>query len=116
MGIAVGGFRIEFTVNGVALFVETLRGESSADIARRTADEINSELQNANALSVGPQVFTNGMLANLLSLDPGISLSGGLPVPTVSGWGLVLLALMLCSVWFAYAPRDGPAPHSQTGA
>ena len=98
-GTAHGG-TIDFTVNGVALQVITIAGQTADQVAAAVAAAINGNTTLASmgvtASANGSQVTTNGTITSVTNNDPGITQD--LPtIPTVSFWGAAALVGMLAA-------------------
>ena len=103
-GTAVGGFTVDFSVDGVALQITTVAGQTAADIAQAVATAINSDLTlqglGVNAFSSGSEVATDGNLTNLVLNDPGLTQTPPLEVPALSPPGLIAVLALLCGISF----------------
>ena len=109
-GTAVGGFTIDFTVDGVVLQIVTFAGQTGAQVAQAVANEINGNetLEDAGifAEADGAPMSTNGSVSNSVISDPGIS-HGAPAVPAFSDSGYVVLILVLITLggWRLLAAR-----------
>ncbi len=94
-GIAAGG-SIDITIDGIALGVPTLPGETAVDVAAKVAVAINADSGLAAlgviAVALGNQVATNGDVTLLAVNDPGL---GSPQVPALTGVALWLLGAMI---------------------
>jgi hypothetical protein len=99
-GTAVGGFAIEFTVDGVMLQITTVAGQTAAQVAEAVAAAINQDatLQNlgTTAFTNGNLVITNGNVTDTVINDPGIS--HGPPIPALSAPATMFLLAALAGV------------------
>jgi cysteine-rich repeat protein len=98
VGIAVGGFSVDFAIDGVALQVFTTAGQTAAQVVSAMASEINGNLVlqqlGTTAFADSNRLVTNGELTSLNIGDPGL----GVPaVPSLSP--LALVALWTLLVW-----------------
>ena len=100
-GVAQGG-AVQFTVsNAITLQVTTNPGDTAEDVAAAVAAAINNDATLAasgiTATANGSVVTTNADITSVVITDPGITHSSTpiIDIPTVSEWGLILLALSL---------------------
>lgn len=73
------GGQVDFTVSGEALFVATQDVQTLEEVAAAIASEINNNATLAGlgitATQVGASVYTNGVLSNISTSDPGLVVS-----------------------------------------
>ena len=98
-GMAVGGFTIEFTLDGVPVVVTTTAGQTAEEVPDAIAHEIAEIPDFANSslwvTSLGNRVVTNGVIADVVINDPGISHNA---IPGPAGHALAALAAILVAV------------------
>jgi spore coat protein A len=92
-GTAQGG-RVEVTIEGEVIGVDTLTGQTEADVAQALADAINADANlmaaGITASANGGQLIVNGNIANVSNTDAGLALLLDLTVqPTRLWWGTV---------------------------
>jgi cysteine-rich repeat protein len=92
-GTAVGGGEVQLTIDGQAIVVATVAGESSAAIAQKVANAINWSVPHVAAGATGNQLYVNGTLSDVVITDPGLTCS--LPVLGLLGRLALLGALGL---------------------
>ncbi len=97
-GVAQGG-SVELTVDGEAIGDATTPSQTAEEVAADLAAGINAHPVLAGlgiaATSEGSTLLTNGVLADLVITDPGLS-DAPIPVPALPGvWGQTLLAAAL---------------------
>ena len=110
-GTAQGGV-IRFTLNGVTLVVETKPAETAAEVAAKIAAAINGNqtlaLAGISSVAVGSNVFSTSQVGDVVITDPGIQHGSGpglAVIPTISGWGLIALAVLLALAGFLFLGR-----------
>jgi len=99
------GGEVFFTVEGVGLSITTTGALTTDQIAQIIALEINNDstltVLGISAQAVGSQVFTDGVLTDVSTSDPGLILTNLPPeappplVPAIDPLGVMLLAVML---------------------
>lgn len=97
-GLAQGG-TVDFDVNGVALQVTTVAGETAEQVAVKVAAAINADSTltgfGITASNTGATVTTNGAVQNTVLGDPGLTHGEAAPVPLLGVWGTLALILGL---------------------
>jgi hypothetical protein len=77
IGEAIGGFTIDFSVQGVALQIVTTAAQTAAEVAAAMADAVQQhatlQAQSIYAASVDGRFATNGSADSLTIADPGIA-------------------------------------------
>lgn len=106
-GKALGG-AIFFTVNGVALQVITMAGQTAAQVAQLVVDAINAD-GNLMGLGVsaavhGDRVTTNGTVTDVVVNDPGLGHNAA-EVPGLLLWGLLAVAAALLGTGVTRSPK-----------
>ncbi len=108
-GTAVGGYTIEFTVDGVALQIITVAGQTATDIAQAVAAAINGDatLQSngVNAFSSGSEMAVDAALTDAVVNDPGLTQTPPVYVPALSLPGLILVFAVLSGTGYVWWRR-----------
>lgn len=109
-GVAVGGYRVEVVVSGVAVSIFTTPAQTAAQVAAALAAAIDADpaLQalGISAIAVEGTLVTNGEITSVIVEDPGL-LASRLPALSPA---VLVLACGLLAILGASALRRTPAP------
>jgi hypothetical protein len=97
-GVAEGG-SVGITVDGVALAVPTLAGQSAAEVLAALAAAVGADpvlmAQGTTAFVQGNALVTNGIVTGASIADDGLGAMAAPPVPATPAWGPMALAAAL---------------------